>query len=59
MEWADGVQGPPCLYSFSHKPKKLPRGQLLFLYLQVELVFWARLLLVVLGIHADVDWLVP
>lgn len=59
MKWADGERGPPCLYSFSHKPKKPPLGQLLSLYLQVELIFWARLLLVVLGIHADVDWLVP
>lgn len=29
------------------------------LYLKVELVFWARLLLVVLGIHADIEQLAP
>lgn len=58
---ADWVWRPPCLYSFSNKSKKPPQplGQFWALYLQEELVFWARFSLVVLVLHADVDWLVP
>lgn len=29
------------------------------MYLIVELVFWARLSLVVFGVHADIEQLVP